>query len=125
MSSNESHPGKRHPPRTYTYTLPRLSSLQSQVGALTSSRPPLGLVLLTYVPVQSNVLVDENGRALLTNFGLAILANADDLTAIIPMRGTIRWMSPELLGTGDTTIESRYITPSNNIWALGIVIWEV
>lgn len=41
------------------------------------------------------------------------------------MRGTYRWMAPELLSIGDTEEFGSYPSFSSDVYALAIVIWQV
>lgn len=64
----------------------------------------------------SNVMIDGRGKARITDFGLAGLADefrADELRA-----GTPAYMAPEQL-------EGREITVRSDIYALGLVLYEV
>ena len=37
----------------------------------------------------------------------------------------IRWVAPETLHCTDTTIETKEVTASANVWSLSIVLWEI
>ena len=72
--------------------------------------------------MKANILIDENRHACLADFGLLTFAadptNSTASTFTPSIRGTTRWMSPELFADGQSTKESdRY--------ALGMVILEV
>ena len=69
-----------------------------------------------------NVLVGDDLRAVLTDFGLSI--TLDDIrtrsasnTTRSP-QGTLRWMAPECLDGGRSS-------KAADVYALGITIWEV
>ncbi len=67
----------------------------------------------------SNVLVVE-GESLsvrLFDFGLAQLADADTLTAVGDVPGTLAYISPERLH-GETA------GPPADVWAVGVLLWE-
>ena len=71
---------------------------------------------------QANVLVSDNGRPLLCDFGLAVIV--EDLTnmpisSALHDSGNPRWMAPELLAQGDI------VSPKSDVWALGMVFLEV
>ena len=73
---------------------------------------------------QANILVDDDGTALLADFGLArITVDLDSIplsaTAVFSA-GTVRWMSPELLFGKDCPP-----TQGSDRYALGMVIYEV
>ncbi|KAF9780863.1 kinase-like domain-containing protein [Thelephora terrestris] len=76
----------------------------------------------------ANILIDENGRARLADFGL--LAIASDTTTIISSAsfseaGTHRWMSPELLDPERFRLEHSRPTKPSDCYALGMVVYEV
>jgi serine/threonine protein kinase len=73
--------------------------------------------------LQPNILLDSELRACLTDFGLAgVLHHTIGFTTVTGLRGSIRWMSPELLGIDSTPSKP---TMQSDVWALGIVWWEV
>lgn len=67
----------------------------------------------------SNVLVteEENVSVRLFDFGLAQLADAETLTAVGDVPGTLAYISPERL-LGETA------GPPADIWAVGVLLWE-
>ncbi|MCP4357305.1 MAG: serine/threonine protein kinase, partial [Chloroflexi bacterium] len=66
-----------------------------------------------------NVLLDAGGNAFLTDFGIAKMAeNTLDLTGR-GILGTPAYMSPE------QCMGSRELTPASDIYALGIVLYEM
>jgi eukaryotic-like serine/threonine-protein kinase len=67
----------------------------------------------------SNVLVEE-GEELsvrVLDFGLAQFDDADTLTAVGDVPGTLAYISPERLGGSDATARS-------DVWAVGVILWE-
>jgi len=64
-----------------------------------------------------NIMVDQDDRVIILDFGLAKLIGASPLTAQSTTVGTIHYMSPEQLGGGD--IDQR-----TDLWALGVVLYE-
>ena len=53
----------------------------------------------------------------LLDFGLAQFDEADTLTAVGDVPGTLAYISPERLGGGDAT-------PASDVWAVGVLLWE-
>jgi serine/threonine-protein kinase len=64
----------------------------------------------------ANVLIDHHGRALLCDFGIAVLAG----TSTGPAFGSLRSMSPEQLFGDDSRIDHR-----SDIYALGVLLYEL
>ena len=68
----------------------------------------------------SNVLAggeDRGLRAGLLDFGLAQFDEADTLTAVGDVPGTLAYISPERLCGGEATAAS-------DVWAVGVLLWE-
>ncbi|KIO04986.1 hypothetical protein M404DRAFT_530662 [Pisolithus tinctorius Marx 270] len=64
-----------------------------------------------------NVLIAQDGRALLTDFGLSIHLNSSfTMTTHLPCGGSLRWMAPEL---ADST-EGMHATVESDIWSFGM-----
>jgi serine/threonine-protein kinase len=69
----------------------------------------------------SNVLLDEEGEPLVSDFGLAkMLDSALDLTQPGDMVGTPLYMAPE-----QATGRSDQASPASDIWALGVMLYEM
>jgi len=66
-----------------------------------------------------NVLVDPEGHARLTDFGLAKVDDGDRLTRTGSMVGTPHYMAPEQI-TGDQTRQG----PATDVWALGVMLYQ-
>jgi len=97
--------------------LPQIHALVSQVGTALEYAHGRGLIHRDVKP--SNILIDESGNTLLTDFGLArILEGADTLTATGAIMGTPAYMSPEQ-GLGEK-IDQR-----SDIYSLGVVLYEM
>ncbi len=78
----------------------------------------LGIVHRDVKP--SNVLVEESTTTIsirLLDFGLAQFDEADTLTAVGDVPGTLAYISPERLRGGDASAAS-------DVWAVGVLLWE-
>jgi serine/threonine protein kinase len=74
------------------------------------------------------VLIDENGHARLTDFGLTIVLHATKTATEARGGGSLRWMAPELLdpeGYGISEVEAGIPTKQSDVYALAMTIWEV
>jgi len=97
--------------------LPRIRQVISQVGDALSYAHGRGLVHRDVKP--SNVLIDERGNCLLTDFGVARMVESSvNLTATGTVVGTPAYMSPEQ-GAG------REIDTRSDIYSLGIILYEL
>jgi serine/threonine-protein kinase len=68
-----------------------------------------------------NILLDERGEPLVSDFGLAKLRDAElELTQPGMVLGTPRYMAPE-----QTTGRPDQITAASDIWALGVILYEL
>src|SRR5439155_6477303 len=67
----------------------------------------------------SNVLLEEGETVSvkLLDFGLAQFDEADTLTAVGDVPGTLAYIAPERL-TGEEA------TPASDVWAVGVMLWE-
>jgi tetratricopeptide (TPR) repeat protein/predicted Ser/Thr protein kinase len=67
-----------------------------------------------------NVLLEPSGRPVLTDFGLAKIAGGEDLTRTGAVVGTPHYMAPEQVRG-----EPGRIGPAADVWALGVLLYEV
>ncbi len=65
-----------------------------------------------------NIMIDEQGKARITDFGLARLKKADDATATAPVMGTPAYVSPE-------QVEGLQADGRSDLYSLGIVLYEM
>ena len=77
--------------------------------------------------VKANVLIDEDGRARLADFGLLMIISDTNLvsSASFTPGGTWRWMSPELFDPESFGLKAGCPTKRSDCYALGMVIYEV
>jgi eukaryotic-like serine/threonine-protein kinase len=66
----------------------------------------------------ANILIDPQGRAYLTDFGIAMVE--EDLLRDVTAAGTLPYMAPEQLGKGLAPVDHRA-----DLYALGIVLYEL
>ena len=74
----------------------------------------------------SNIIIDQDGHAYLTDFGLALTkrppgTSMKTLDAVSGMSGTIPYMSPEQFDD----MEVRQLGPATDIYSLGVVAYEM
>ena len=95
----------------------RVRQVITQVGDALNYAHGRGMIHRDVKP--SNVLIDEGGNCLLTDFGLARMVEASvNLTASGTIMGTPAYMSPEQ-GSG-AKIDSR-----SDIYSLGVILYEM
>jgi serine/threonine protein kinase/tetratricopeptide (TPR) repeat protein len=66
----------------------------------------------------ANVMITEQDEVKLVDFGLARLAESPRLTASGQQLGTVGYMSPE-------QVEGGTVGPATDLWALGVVLYEM
>lgn len=99
-------------------TLPEIYQIMTQLGGALGYAHARGMIHRDVKP--SNVLIDEQGNCLLTDFGLArmIEASSDKLTTAGAIMGTPAYMSPEQ-GKGDS-LDGR-----SDLYSLGVMFYEM
>jgi len=78
--------------------------------------------------IKLNILIDQDGRARLADFGLLIIVSDSTYhtsSSTPGGAGTTRWMSPELLDPVRFGCEDGRATKESDCYALGMVILEV
>jgi len=83
----------------------------------------------------ANILINRDGRACLTDFGLSTIAYvpllisgvSSSAESLVPHNsgGTTRWMSPELLDPALSESNDSRPTKESDCYALGMVVYEV
>ena len=72
------------------------------------------------------MLIDNDGRACLTDFDLTFFIPDEDTSSItINLGGTLRWMSPERLDPARFGLRGDGQTKESDCYALGMTIYEV
>ena len=98
-------------------TLSEIHQIMTQIGGALGYAHARGMIHRDVKP--SNVLIDEQGNCLLTDFGLARMIQASDrLTSAGAIMGTPSYMSPEQ-GKGDST-DGR-----SDLYSLGVIFYEM
>ncbi|KAG6327080.1 hypothetical protein ID866_12010, partial [Astraeus odoratus] len=94
---------------------PLLSDIANGLEYLHNHNPPIYHGELK----GNNVLVSDDGRALLTDFGLSYLvASSFSMAGSIHGGGTFNWMAPE-------SFDDLSITPQRDVWAFGMTALEL
>jgi serine/threonine protein kinase/WD40 repeat protein len=94
----------------------RAASILDQVAAALSAAHRQGVVHRDVKP--GNVLLDEEGNAYLTDFGVALDAGAPERPSGTMLRGTPEYLSPE-------QVRLDPASPQTDVYALGIVAYEM
>ncbi len=94
----------------------RAATFLDQVAGALAAAHRQGVVHRDVKP--GNVLLDEEGNAYLTDFGVALDAGAPEQTAGLMVRGTPAYLSPE-------QIRLEPATGQSDIYALGVVLYEM
>ena len=104
--------------QTRRRTLTEVHQIMNQLGGALGYAHARGMIHRDVKP--SNVLIDEQGNCLLTDFGLArmVEASSDQLTSAGAIMGTPAYMSPEQ-GKGDA-LDGR-----SDLYSLGIILYEM
>jgi serine/threonine protein kinase/tetratricopeptide (TPR) repeat protein len=102
--------------REKTFTLDEIVRTASQIAEGLSSAHAKGIV---HRDIKSdNIMLTNDGRAIIMDFGLAKLRGSAQLTRAGTTVGTISYMSPE-------QIQGEDVGPQSDLWSLGIVLYEM
>ena len=87
-------------------------------------RPP---VVVSHRPQsQDDILVDKSGSARLNDFGFTGIASLNcTWTSAAGFKGSLRWVAPELFKIDDNAWRSGLSTNATDVFALGMVTFEV
>jgi serine/threonine protein kinase/ABC-type glycerol-3-phosphate transport system substrate-binding protein len=91
-------------------------SITEQIASALGAAHRQGVVHRDVKP--GNVLLDEEGNAYLTDFGVALDAGSRERSSGTMMRGTPAYLSPE-------QIRLQPAGPQSDVYALGIVVFEM
>ncbi|XP_052120123.1 uncharacterized protein LOC113205464 isoform X2 [Frankliniella occidentalis] len=72
-----------------------------------------------------NCLVSSDLTVKVGDYGTNIETFKDEYYCVSDLAIPIRWVAPETLHCTDTTIETKEVTASANVWSLSIVLWEI
>ena len=68
-----------------------------------------------------NVLISDEGHALISDFGLTqMIGSSFSMAASLPCGGSVNWMAPEILKPPDE--DAPLMTVRSDVWAFGMTI---
>ncbi|KAK0217921.1 kinase-like domain-containing protein [Armillaria fumosa] len=73
----------------------------------------------------SNILINDDWQACLTDFGLTVFNDATPATYTSRHEGSVRWMAPELYFPQSFGLDRFRLTPASDVYALGCVCLEL
>ena len=72
---------------------------------------------------QYNILVDDDGVACISEYGLEIALHEKAPSRSIPVN--VRWMAPEILGTKGRRVPPGDVGKAADVYSLAMVMFEV
>ena len=96
--------------------IPMVKDILTKVGSALGYAHRRGVVHRDVKP--GNVMIDEEGTPIVTDFGIAKVAEAKGLTMTGTTIGTPAYMSPE-------QCEAKEVTGASDQYSLGVVAWEM
>ena len=96
--------------------LPVIRDLLFQVGSALAYAHRRGVIHRDVKP--ANILLDDEGNAIVTDFGIAKVAESPNLTVTGMVIGTLTYMSPE-------QCDAQAVTWASDQYSLGIVAYEM
>lgn len=104
--------------RSRRLSLPEINQVMTQVGDALGYAHARGMIHRDVKP--GNVLIDERGNCLLTDFGLArmVQASSGSVTSAGTIMGTPTYMSPE-------QGQSAAVDGRSDLYSLGIILYEM
>ena len=89
------------------------------------SNPTTNLLHSSLPNPKTNILINNNGQACLTDFGLLTIASDEPTITSSIGATTAQWTSPELLVPNQFGLKESRPTKASDCYALGMVIYEV
>jgi serine/threonine protein kinase len=100
-----------------SFTPDEILQLMSQVASALDYAHQQGIVHRDIKP--ANILIDAQGRPILTDFGLVMLRDRASHATLGRSFGTPEYIAPE------QAIDSRAASPQSDIYALGVILYEM
>ncbi|MEU9183076.1 protein kinase [Streptomyces sp. NPDC048484] len=98
-------------------TLPPEEAARIGLGMIAALRAAHAAGVLHRDVKPGNVMIGAEGRVVLTDFGIAMTADASTLTKTGEMVGSIHYMAPE-------RIRGKKPGPASDLWALGATLYQ-
>ena len=114
----DSEKKKSEPPYLGCYPIKEAAALVAKVARAVHYAHQRGILHRDIKP--RNILLDERGEPLLTDFGLAkLMEKQTDLTQSMAVMGSANYMSPE-----QASGKAKEVTTAADVYALGAVLYE-